>query len=61
LAEKIRSQAESVLTGKHCRVTVSAGVAGAQTGESCMQWVARADAALYVAKQSGRNRVHLAD
>jgi diguanylate cyclase (GGDEF)-like protein len=50
-----------VLTGKHGRVTVSAGVAGAQTGESCMQWVARADAALYVAKQSGRNRVHLAD
>ena len=61
LAEKIRTQAEVVLTGKHGRVTVSAGVAGAQTGESCMQWVARADAALYVAKQSGRNRVHLAD
>jgi diguanylate cyclase (GGDEF)-like protein len=61
LAEKIRSQAESVLTGRHGKVTVSAGVAGVMAGESFMQWVARADAALYAAKQSGRNRVHLAD
>ena len=51
----------AVLTGRHGKVTVSAGVAGVMTGESCMQWVARADAALYAAKQSGRNRVHLAD
>jgi len=43
----------------HGIVTVSAGVAGgpSQTPES---WIARADAALYAAKDGGRNRVMLA-
>lgn len=61
VAEKIRSGTEQGLTGGHGKVTVSAGVAQVRPGESCMQWVARADAALYGAKEAGRNRIHLAD
>jgi diguanylate cyclase (GGDEF)-like protein len=39
------------------RITVSIGVAQAQPGESLEAAMQRADAALYVAKGSGRNRV----
>jgi diguanylate cyclase len=39
------------------RVTVSAGVAGYRAGENVAQLVSRADAALYEAKQAGRNCV----
>lgn len=38
-------------------VTVSAGAAQHQPGESLQDWVARADAALYQSKQTGRDRV----
>jgi len=41
-------------------VTVSAGAAQHQPGESLQDWVARADAALYQSKQAGRDRVTLA-
>jgi diguanylate cyclase (GGDEF)-like protein len=41
-------------------VTVSIGVALLQAGESIEQWLARADKALYVAKDNGRNRCVLA-
>jgi len=39
------------------RVTVSAGVAGFQPGETMSQLLSRADGALYEAKRAGRNRV----
>ena len=39
------------------RVTVSGGVASMVSGDDPASWVARADAALYKAKQSGRDRV----
>lgn len=39
------------------KVTASVGVADWQRGEAATEWLARADAALYRAKQSGRNRV----
>ena len=38
-------------------ITVSAGVAEYVPGESVAETLRRADEALYVAKQSGRNRV----
>ena len=43
------------------RVTFSAGVAFFHTEETLMQTVERADAALYAAKQQGRNRTVAAD
>lgn len=41
-------------------VTVSAGVAAMRAGDDPPTWVARADAALYTSKQTGRNRVSCA-
>ena len=43
-----------------CAVTVSAGAACYEPGERLVDWVERADQALYAAKQSGRNRVCMA-
>jgi diguanylate cyclase len=42
------------------RITLSIGVAGWRAGESSARWYARADAALYQAKRSGRNRISIA-
>jgi len=42
------------------RITLSIGVAAWRAGESDAQWFARADAALYEAKRSGRNRISIA-
>lgn len=45
------------------RVTASVGIALARPGESATDWIQRADAALYEAKEAGRDRVvvHAAD
>lgn len=40
--------------------TVSIGVAQREAGEPVVDWIARADAALYRAKSGGRNRIELA-
>lgn len=42
------------------RITLSAGVAAYRHGESIEQLISRADEALYLAKQQGRNRVNIA-
>jgi diguanylate cyclase (GGDEF)-like protein len=57
IAEKIRHAAEQSSEGGLHGVTVSLGIACLERGESCEQWVSRADAAMYRAKQLGRNRV----
>ena len=56
-AMKIRNRAtqETVLS-----VTISAGVAARQPGDDASSFIARADAALYKAKQHGRDRVSCA-
>jgi diguanylate cyclase (GGDEF)-like protein len=59
IAEKIRYTTESGVESGMGKVTVSLGIANIMQGESCEQWVARADAAMYRAKQLGRNRVEL--
>jgi diguanylate cyclase (GGDEF)-like protein len=63
IVERARATVEEdavVVGGKVLRVTISAGVAERHPGESRDAVIARADEALYVAKNSGRNRVELA-
>ncbi|WP_374339531.1 diguanylate cyclase [Leeia sp.] len=59
LAERLREYIASqpILDTPPLRVTLSAGVAAFQPGESCEQWLDHADKALYAAKAQGRNRV----
>jgi len=59
LAERIRARIESaVLEPRNAvRATLSIGVAAFDTLDAGhMEWIARADRALYAAKESGRNR-----
>jgi diguanylate cyclase (GGDEF)-like protein len=59
LAERIRQSVENLVIGslKDVHITLSLGVAVMQADESSKQLFKRADAALYQAKQGGRNRV----
>ena len=60
LAQKIRQQAEQSefeYNGSTLRVTTSIGLAQLNADESLEQLLARADRALYRAKQGGRNRL----
>jgi diguanylate cyclase (GGDEF)-like protein len=54
LAEQLRSATEANLP-----LTISVGLASCQTDDNNASLVAKADRALYAAKQSGRNNVHL--
>jgi diguanylate cyclase (GGDEF)-like protein len=63
IVERARETIEAdrlVVGGKVLRITISAGVAERRPGESRDQLIARADDALYLAKNNGRNRVELA-
>jgi two-component system cell cycle response regulator len=61
VAERLRSAMEGLepIAGGPERVTVSVGVAEHARGKTAMELVERADQALYVAKQRGRNRVEV--
>ncbi len=63
IAERVRSAiAEIILPGSDVTVTASLGVAGFPDHASTLDRLERlADAALYVAKRQGRNRVELAE
>jgi len=54
-----REPIELEVTPPMTPVTVSIGVACYDPGEPLAEWVGRADAALYIAKRDGRNRVEL--
>jgi diguanylate cyclase (GGDEF)-like protein len=60
ISERFRGDMEETefdWEGKKFRVMVSIGVAQFNPGESPDRWISRADAAMYRAKQKGRNQV----
>ncbi|ASP47843.1 GGDEF domain-containing protein [Cognaticolwellia beringensis] len=57
IAEKLRIIIEKSTFAEDISLTVSIGVSQYHAGETAEAWISRADAALYVAKDSGRNRV----
>jgi diguanylate cyclase (GGDEF)-like protein/hemerythrin-like metal-binding protein len=60
LAERLREHIAQAVFTKVGRVTVSVGVAECLIGEAWRDWLNRADAALYRAKDGGRNLVQFA-
>ncbi|QLA18565.1 sensor domain-containing diguanylate cyclase [Desulfolutivibrio sulfoxidireducens] len=61
LAEVLRCRVAEVTHAAGGRLTMSFGAAQARSGEDPSKVVGRADAALYLAKAEGRDRVRLAD
>ena len=57
LAEDLRALVEADESVSGYRVSISLGVAEYQRDESMVDWLGRADAALFESKRSGRNRV----
>ncbi|MGB3796311.1 MAG: diguanylate cyclase [Alteraurantiacibacter sp.] len=61
LAERLRTCVEEWRTGSSLpKVTISVGLAHYRAGDTSQSLLARADAALYAAKDNGRNQVNLA-
>ncbi len=64
VAERVRKFISGILVtcgDQDVVTTASAGVAARMAGETCDQWVARADEALYRAKAQGRNCTRIAE
>lgn len=66
IADKIRTTVEKISIKNSLKnesvanITISLGVASYTQGESMLEFVARADSALYQSKHAGRNRVSVA-
>ena len=60
-AERIRGITANARFASRCHITVSVGVAEFRIGESIESTLRRADGALYLSKQLGRNRVEISD
>ena len=60
LAEQLRTLVEVNELAPKQAVTISIGVAELHDGETCEEWMCRADDALYEAKRAGRNTTSLA-
>lgn len=60
LGERLRATVDNTVFATVGEVKISAGIAECLGGEDWQQWFARADAALYRAKASGRNQVQFA-
>jgi diguanylate cyclase (GGDEF)-like protein len=58
LAESLRQHVEENISYDGQAITISLGVAEYQTGETEEEWLGRADAHMYEAKESGRNCVY---
>jgi diguanylate cyclase (GGDEF)-like protein len=59
VCESVRSKVATLLNCRDEIVTVSIGAAALRGGETAVQWVSRADRALYRAKANGRNRIEV--
>jgi diguanylate cyclase (GGDEF)-like protein len=59
-AQRIRKEIADLTVPCPRQITISLGVASWMAGETPEAFVARADAALYNAKSTGRNRVEVA-
>jgi diguanylate cyclase (GGDEF)-like protein len=57
VAEKLRLLVAQHQYVNDLKITISIGVAQYRVGETAEAWIARADAALYKAKDAGRNKV----
>ncbi|MDK2884360.1 GGDEF domain-containing protein [Pseudothermotoga sp.] len=57
LAEKIRSEIENYSFAENIKITVSIGVCSAKNHETIDELLVSVDEKMYIAKQSGRNRV----
>lgn len=60
IGDKLRDSIAAGLQHDGVAVTVSIGAAELRSGDTWQEWLGRADAALYRAKQGGRNRVEVA-
>jgi diguanylate cyclase (GGDEF)-like protein len=56
LAERLRADVEHTQLIRETKITVSIGIASRGLNENVHDWMRRADDAMYLAKQQGRNR-----
>lgn len=61
VADKLQKQVFSKLLSPAGSVSVSSGGAVLEENENWQDWLNRADEQLYLSKQAGRNRYHIAD